>query len=159
MDRWFGLGVDQLRRHTPRAPRRRWWRGFCGRGVMGLGWFMVITAVVIILMGTEHQQAAFIVTKIINSAVKTVLSQGLDEGNGAVQLEHYARSSELGPYSQWASWVPHLCPRLLRTTTLPGLNLTWEQPTEQTIFFTQTSCSSTLTPREVYKRFSTITVM
>lgn len=112
----------------------------CGRGVMGLGWFMLITGVII--LGMEHQRA---------------VSLGLDESNGALLLEHYGGPSGSGHYSPWASWVPHLCPSFLRrTSTLTGLNLTWEHPTERTIFFTQTSCSSALTPREVYKHFSII---
>ncbi|KAK4312652.1 hypothetical protein Pmani_015936 [Petrolisthes manimaculis] len=110
-----------------------------------LGCSLLITGVVILLcvVGTGQHQAAITITNV----AKTVLSLVLD----AVQLgETRTTAAATGPYSQWASWVPHLCPHHLRRTTLPpGLNLTWEPPTERTIFFTQTSCTSTLTPREV----------
>lgn len=151
MDHWLGHRVLN-RQYKPREQRGRWRRG---RGVVGLGWFVLITGVVILGNGIDYQKEAATVTKTIKT---DQWSLGLDESD-EVQLEHDAKlSGSAGPYSQWASWVPHLCPRLFRrTTTLPGLNLKWEHPTERTIFFTQTSCSSALTPREVYKHFCTDT--
>ncbi|KAK3866280.1 hypothetical protein Pcinc_028186 [Petrolisthes cinctipes] len=128
----------------------------------GLRCLLLITGVVILVLcvvGTGQHQAAITVTNVITNVAKTVLSLVLDGGySDAVQVDiklgetrttRGTTAAATGPYSQWASWVPHLCPHHLRRTTLPpGLNLTWEPPTERTIFFTQTSCTSTLTPRE-----------
>lgn len=49
------------------------------------------------------------------------------------------------------SWLAHLCPHyLLRGSDSEDLlKLSWAKPTEDTIFFTQTSCSRALTSREV----------
>ncbi|KAK3866279.1 hypothetical protein Pcinc_028185 [Petrolisthes cinctipes] len=128
----------------------------------GLRCSLLITGVVILVLcvvGTGQHQAAITVTNVITNVAKTVLSLVLDGGySDAVQVDiklgetrttRGTTAAATGPYSQWASWVPHLCPHHLRRTTLPpSLNLTWEPPTERTIFFTQTSCTSTLTPRE-----------
>ncbi|KAK3879521.1 hypothetical protein Pcinc_015930 [Petrolisthes cinctipes] len=110
-------------------------------------------------MATHTHHRAIIT--IITSAAKAIVSMVVlderysDEANVDNNMLEQTRTNTRsatgseGPYSQWASWVPHLCPHLTKRTTLPpGLNLTWEPPTEHTIFFTQTSCKSTLTPRE-----------
>lgn len=48
------------------------------------------------------------------------------------------------------TWISHLCPHYkVKSTPVNQLPLTWATPDENTIFFTQTSCGTSLTSREV----------
>ena len=63
---------------------------------------------------------------------RTRFSLGVSEGNSSL-------------------WLSHLCPRYqAEYEAAKGyMKLEWQTPTEDTIFFTQTSCRTSLMPREV----------
>ncbi|XP_042877485.1 alpha-1,4-N-acetylglucosaminyltransferase-like [Penaeus japonicus] len=52
------------------------------------------------------------------------------------------------PAKTSATWVTHLCPKYSHHTLPKHASLHWEKPGHGAIFFTQTSCSITLSPRE-----------
>lgn len=69
-------------------------------------------------------------------------SQTMEAGHAAKSGIASSETNNTSP-----GWLRHLCPHYQEKEGY--IKLTWQTPTEDTIFFTQTSCRPFLLPREV----------
>lgn len=68
-----------------------------------------------------------------------------------LSINHNTRQNLEEQLAEEDNWIEHLCPKYTHRDTSSDLKLEWIDPTNDTIFFTETSCGKRFYGRQVRK--------
>lgn len=68
-----------------------------------------------------------------------------------LSINHNTRQNLEEQLAEDDNWIEHLCPKYTHRDTSSDLKLEWIDPTNDTIFFTETSCGKRFYGRQVRK--------